>query len=514
VHQALRSQAAHSFEPFGPVRLKGVEEAQWLYALGDGPATAPAFTEEPEILESSWLYGLITKKWPQAAGGIIAVLAGAQWIAQGLTTSGVLESYLFAWGVVTTGLWFMFDKAERAVAAPVRRQAASSLSSRDFGEAAQTIPDTFVETFDTIFGKRHLSVRCLTGSIIASLIAVAVITLVWLATMWPRTGLYYAAADDELIRWTQRIDYLRLISFSGTSVLVLALIFNLLPDFASLLQTRLLIKSAHKRRGLWLFLGLDLLLTATLSVGFMYGVSRVVALDPTVGRQGSGASEGAPWEASPAAVAMWDLLSLQSSVGAVNIVPIEDWVIVEDEVLEEPRSPDEWAIREFATELQDRCPQSFGTIREANDNIDLLKRNGCWQGRRWDGDSFSWDRALMPEWLLRGVDQDSLSAVLVTRPPLFNAYSHSYVKYQSEWRGDGAGFPPGVLFYSAFFTSIWLWLYAASVLVSRVLLRMNSGVGFLLRVTDVEKQPFRSMGFVSVILVSCLFALGLPLVLL
>ena len=53
-----------------------------------------------------------------------------------------------------------------------------------------------------------------------------------------------------------------------------------------------------------------------------------------------------------------------------------------------------------------------------------------------------------------------------------------------------------------------------TVATSRVLLRMNSGVGFLLRVTDVERQPFRSMGFVSVIIVSVLFALGLPLVLL
>ena len=33
-------------------------------------------------------------------------------------------------------------------------------------------------------------------------------------------------------------------------------------------------------------------------------------------------------------------------------------------------------------------------------------------------------------------------------------------------------------------------------------------------VTHVERQPFRSMGFVSVIIVSALFALGLPLVLL
>ncbi len=38
---------------------------------------------------------------------------------------------------------------------------------------------------------------------------------------------------------------------------------------------------------------------------------------------------------------------------------------------------------------------------------------------------------------------------------------------------------------------------------------MNSGVGFLLRVTDVERQPFRSMGFVSVIIASGLFALGM-----
>ena len=69
-------------------------------------------------------------------------------------------------------------------------------------------------------------------------------------------------------------------------------------------------------------------------------------------------------------------------------------------------------------------------------------------------------------------------------------------------------------FVTTFATSAWLWLYMMSVFLSRALLRMNNGVGFLLRATDVEKQPFRSMGFVSVIIVSALFALGLPLVLL
>jgi hypothetical protein len=71
-----------------------------------------------------------------------------------------------------------------------------------------------------------------------------------------------------------------------------------------------------------------------------------------------------------------------------------------------------------------------------------------------------------------------------------------------------------ISFYSAFFTSAWLWLYALGTILARLLVRMNSGIGFLLRVTDVERQPFRSMGFVSVLIVSGLFLLGLPFVLL
>jgi len=59
-----------------------------------------------------------------------------------------------------------------------------------------------------------------------------------------------------------------------------------------------------------------------------------------------------------------------------------------------------------------------------------------------------------------------------------------------------------VYFFSTFFASVWLSLYSVSVPLSRVLIRMNNGVGFLLRVTDVERQPFRSMRFVSVIIVS------------
>jgi hypothetical protein len=66
---------------------------------------------------------------------------------------------------------------------------------------------------------------------------------------------------------------------------------------------------------------------------------------------------------------------------------------------------------------------------------------------------------------------------------------------------------------SSFFTSVWLWLYTGSVLLSHALVRMSAGVGSLLRLTDLERQPFRSLGFVSVIIASTLFAAGLPAVL-
>jgi len=68
-------------------------------------------------------------------------------------------------------------------------------------------------------------------------------------------------------------------------------------------------------------------------------------------------------------------------------------------------------------------------------------------------------------------------------------------------------------FYTAFFTSVWLWLYGASVLLSRLLVKVNAGVGFLLNVTDVKQSPLRALGFVSILLVSAVFLVFLPVVL-
>ena len=84
----------------------------------------------------------------------------------------------------------------------------------------------------------------------------------------------------------------------------------------------------------------------------------------------------------------------------------------------------------------------------------------------------------------------------------------------SSWQASTTRCGSIAIFASTFFTSVWLWLYAVSVPFSRLMVRMGGGVGFLLKVTDVEHHPFRSMGFTSVVLLSLIFLMGLPLVLL
>ena len=367
VYQLLKQQADYSFEPFGPVTLRGTKEPMWLYALGGGDADRHLPVAAP--VESSWLYGRITTRWPQTATiGAIGV-AVVQWVREGLGTDGMLESYLFAWAVATTGLWFIFDKAEVAVAAPVRKKIAAGLVSSDVGAALAGIPEQFTALFDRAFGDKHWSRRRFFRSSVVSVLASVAVLLIGLAFGF-RPSIWASYFDPEvragLGGWLQLE-----VAEAVLMYLLVAIVLNVLPDYLSLLESRWAIGllSPSQSRTTWLAIGcFDLIATTAISFGFI-------------------------------------------------------WFVVV---------------------------------------------------------------------IFNGNPLGEIEPLTVVR------FENMYSPY----------------FYTAFFTSVWLWLYAASVLVSRVLLRMNSGVGFLLRVTDVEKQPFRSMGFVSVILVSCLFALGLPLVLL
>ena len=348
-------------------RLDTSERLQDLDALLNGIAHHIADASEPPRsgvpATSGRLYAAVTEYWPRVALGLVVVVAVADLVIGRLTADTPLEFYVLAWATTTSGLWFLFEKAEKAVSGEARTRVSQWLLNLEPAASIRTWPESFARVFDQIFGSRHFSVRCFYRSSLASLAAVAVITLLIMALL-PSLAIIQPG-DGFILR-----PYLGQIG--------LLVMINLLADYLSLLETRHVIRWM-KARSTWLVV-----------VG----------------------------------VLIFDLV-------ATTLI---------------------WST--FAVGSFDFLLQFLAT-------------------------SEGWD------WISPAV----MAGALAQRIFL-------------------------VLFLSTFFTSVWLWLYAGSVLLSRLLLRMNDGVGFLLRVTDVERQPFRSMGFVSVIIVSVIFALGLPLVLL
>ena len=72
----------------------------------------------------------------------------------------------------------------------------------------------------------------------------------------------------------------------------------------------------------------------------------------------------------------------------------------------------------------------------------------------------------------------------------------------------------GIFFYSTFLTSIWLWLYLAAGAAVRVAGGFNVGLRWLRGFTDLDQQPFRSLGFAAVLITTLIFLAGIPLILL
>lgn len=69
-------------------------------------------------------------------------------------------------------------------------------------------------------------------------------------------------------------------------------------------------------------------------------------------------------------------------------------------------------------------------------------------------------------------------------------------------------YPIGIFFYSTFFTSVWVWLYALSGVLLKVLYSVKLGMGLSSRIFEVETAPLRSLGMVSNLIITFLFAFG------
>ena len=84
-------------------------------------------TSEP----SGRLYSAVTKHWPRIATVLVVVLGLVELVAGGLTADSSVEFYLMVWAGTTGGLWFLFEKAERALSEESRERVVGWLRDGD-----------------------------------------------------------------------------------------------------------------------------------------------------------------------------------------------------------------------------------------------------------------------------------------------------------------------------------------------------------------------------------------------
>lgn len=74
--------------------------------------------------------------------------------------------------------------------------------------------------------------------------------------------------------------------------------------------------------------------------------------------------------------------------------------------------------------------------------------------------------------------------------------------------------PMGIVFYSTFFSSVWMWIYAASISVSKFTKHLDRFQFFSIKYLFREEQPFISLGAISIVIVSLIYILVFPFYLL
>ena len=272
-----------------------------------------------------------------------------------------------SWVTITGGVWALFERAETVVSPEIKAEITLWLRNLPAATMSASWPATFARVFDRIFGSRHLSWQCFLRSAVASLISIVIVTLIW-AAVRPSEMKSFIAAES--------------IVFVLGAPILSGLVVNVVPDYASLLETR-------------------------------FVIGRMKNCDSR-------------------AVIAWLLFDTIASA-AIFMLPYAAFIVI-------------------ISYLADDTSIADSVVRILRD---------------------------VPEYIL----------------PL-------HAKTDS--------LPDGVFFYSTFFTSVWVWLYAVAGFALRLTQAVGVGASHLTAVLDVEQKPLRSLGFVSNLLVTLAYVLAWP----
>lgn len=131
------------------------------------------------------------------------------------------------WFTICASTITIFAFWEMLLPLKLKRRIAITLATSNFKKTYNKFPEYYAEAFDKIFSQKHWSLNCFLRSIVASQ---TILVLISLYAFWCISN--YSGIDFRLILKPYIILY----------ILVFGFIFNIIPDYFSLLQTRSFLK--------------------------------------------------------------------------------------------------------------------------------------------------------------------------------------------------------------------------------------------------------------------------------
>ncbi len=157
-----------------------------------------------------------------------------------------------SWFFVTGLIWKLFERVEKAATDEFKELTTSWIHNFKPENNLKQLTEMFGNSFDSVFDKKHFTWNCFLKSSIASFLCVIIVFLIWIC-----------------LRPDEAYNFFHLNDFSSIFIIFFTfiIIFNFLPDYLSLLQTRLIIdkmKNNSKNHMAWLFA--DLVLTFLIAI--------------------------------------------------------------------------------------------------------------------------------------------------------------------------------------------------------------------------------------------------------
>ncbi|WP_089725733.1 hypothetical protein [Candidatus Thiosymbion oneisti] len=140
-----------------------------------------------------------------------------------------LLTIVASWASITGGVIALFSLAEKVTQDSAKERVSAWLKNIKMPASTDNWAAEFGRMFDAIFGERHLSIRCFLASSVASVLSVVIISIL-IANIMPNE------IKEAMLRAIEN-SYGSLIG----GYLILVGLVNLLPDYVSLLETRLVI---------------------------------------------------------------------------------------------------------------------------------------------------------------------------------------------------------------------------------------------------------------------------------